>query len=83
MSQREVMIVVAHAYGCSMCRDRLLADPDSIFRGRSLTPQEKEQLAQLKSGDFVTAELLARATGSTAEEINTYRDHPVARLRHF
>jgi hypothetical protein len=83
MSQREVMIVVAHAYGCSMCRDRLIESPATVFTGRSLTPQEKDVLSQLKSGDFITAELLARAIGSTVDELNTYRDHPVARLRHF
>jgi hypothetical protein len=83
MSQREVLIVSAHALSCSACRERLLTDSAAVFIGRALSAGEKEQLAGLKPGDFVTPELLARALGVKVDDVNTYRDHPVARLRHF
>ncbi len=83
MSHREVMIVLAHAQACSSCRERLLTNPDSVFLGRALTPDEKEALAKLRSGDFVTPEMLARAIDTPVDELQSYRDHPVARLRHF
>jgi hypothetical protein len=83
MSQREVLIVLAHAMSCSTCRERLLEKPDSVFLGRALSGDEKQGLSRLKSGDFVTAELLARAAGVQSDELQAYRDHPVARLRHF
>ncbi len=83
MSHREVMIVLAHALACSPCRERLLSQPGSVFSGRALTPEEKESLSKLGEGDFVTAALLSRAIGVTSDELSSYRDHPVARLRHF
>ena len=83
MSHREVMLVLAHAISCTPCRERLLDQPNTIFMGRSLQADEKEALAKLTSKDFVTPELLARAIGVPVDELNTFRDHPVARLRHF
>jgi hypothetical protein len=83
MSQREVLIMMAHALGCMSCRDRLLEEPDKVFRGRSLTGEEKEALAKLTSADFITTELLSRKINIPADQIREYRDHPVARLRHF
>ncbi len=83
MSQREVLIVLAHAMGCTACRQRLLERPNTVFSGRALSPAEKEGIARLKESDFVTPELLARAAGVQVEELQEYRDHPVARLRHF
>jgi hypothetical protein len=83
MSHREVMIVLSHALACSPCRERLLTKPNSVFSGRALTAEEKEALAKLQAGDFVTTELLARAAGTSTDELSSYRDHPVARLRHF
>jgi hypothetical protein len=83
VSQRELLLVLAHAHGCTLCRDRLLTEPASVFRGRSLNDAEKEALTRLKSTDFITPELLSRATGITMSQLEEYRDHPVARLRHF
>jgi hypothetical protein len=77
------MIVLSHALACSSCRERLLEKPASVFSGRALTPEEKEALTKLKSGDFITPELLARAIQTPVDELQSYRDHPVARLRHF
>jgi hypothetical protein len=77
------MIVLSHALACSSCRERLLEKPASVFSGRALTPEEKEALTKLKSGDFVTPELLARAIQTPVAELQSYSDHPVARLRHF
>jgi hypothetical protein len=83
MSQREVLIVLAHALSCSTCRERMFEKPDAVFRGRALSSEEKESLSKLSSGDFVTAQLLARAMGIRVDELQAYSDHPVARLRHF
>lgn len=83
MSQREFLFVVAHAHNCAACRDRLLADPPAVTLGRSLSPHEKEALARLTFDDFLTPERLVRAAGVTVNDLDQYRDHPVARLRHF
>ncbi len=77
------MIVLSHALACSSCRARLLEQPASVFSGRALTADEKEALAKLQSGDFVTPDLLARAIKTPVSELQSYSDHPVARLRHF
>jgi hypothetical protein len=83
MSQKEFLIVLAHATSCSACRSRLLAEPDTIFRSRSLTEGEKETLSHLKDSDFTTNELLARASGVRTDDLRAYADHAVVRLRHF
>jgi len=83
MSQREVLIMLAHAQWCAACRGRLLAEPDAVFIGRALSAAEKEVLARLTEEDFMTPGTLARALESTVSELDSYSDHPVARLRHF
>jgi hypothetical protein len=77
------MIVLSHALACWSCRQRLLEKPASVFSGRALTAEEREALTKLQSGDFVTPELLARAINTPVDELQSYSDHPVARLRHF
>jgi hypothetical protein len=83
MSAREALILLAHAQICERCRERLLGEPSAVFRGRALTDEEKARLSELDSSDFVTAELLAEASGYDLRDLNEYHDHPVARLRHF
>jgi hypothetical protein len=83
MSAREVLIILAHAQMCERCQERLLSEPDAVFRGRALTDQEKAILAGLKVTDFATTEQLATAAGQSASDLTGYHDHPVARLRHF
>ncbi|HEX9115915.1 MAG TPA: hypothetical protein VGA61_07600 [Anaerolineae bacterium] len=83
MSQREVLIVLAHALSCSMCRSRLLEKPTAVLRGRALTEAERECLSKLTDKDFVSAELLAGSTGTTSADLHAYTDHAVVRLRHF
>ncbi len=83
MSQKEFLIVLAHAMSCSACRSRLLAEPATIFRGRSLTDDEKETLRHLSDEDFTTTELLARGSGARTDDLRAYADHAVVRLRHF
>jgi hypothetical protein len=83
VSQREVLIVLAHAMNCMNCRDRLLREPSAVLRGRALTEEEREILSNLSDQDFQTAELLARGTGTTADNVRSYVDHAVVRLRHF
>ncbi|PKO23096.1 MAG: hypothetical protein CVU38_05865 [Chloroflexi bacterium HGW-Chloroflexi-1] len=83
MSQREVLIMLAHAQWCAACRGRLVADPDAVFIGRALSAAEKEILTRLTEEDFTTPGTLARALEITVSEIQSYNEHPVARLRHF
>lgn len=83
MSAREVMIVLAHAQTCEPCRERLLRDPTAVLRGRALSDEEKSMLSGLTAEDFTSAERLAQAAACTPADLSEYRDHPVARLRHF
>jgi hypothetical protein len=83
MSHREFMIVLTHAHLCSPCRSRLLSSPADVFASHALTPEERETLAALQSEDFITPDLLARATNTTTAEQDEYRDQPVVRLRHL
>ena len=83
MSQREMLLVLAHAHGCTTCRDRLLSDPAAIARGRPLSDAEKHTLSGLKFEDFITPDLLARAAGYSAADLDAYRDEPIVRLRHL
>lgn len=83
MSQREMLLVLSHAHGCSACRGRLLSDPGGLLRSRPLTEAEKSTLARLTFDDFITPEILARAAGCTIAELDRYRDEPVVRLRHL
>ncbi len=83
MSQREVLILLAHARQCEPCRRRFLSAPASVLAGRALTAQEKGALSELSPDMFIDAVRLAAATGCSAHEIEEYRDHPVVRLRHF
>ncbi len=83
MSQREFMIILAHAHVCGGCRDKLLADPAATTIGRALSADEKWTLGNLKFEDFITPDTLARATGVTVGALDAYRDEPVVRLRHL
>jgi len=83
MSQRELLIVIAHANQCDMCRSQLLTEPDRVFSGRALTEDERETLKKLSRDDFVTPDLLAKAAGLTSEVLVSYQDNPIVRLRHF
>jgi len=83
MSQREVMLVLAHAQLCPGCRQRLVLAPAEVFVGRNLSGDERKSLTGLTSDDFITPELLARAMHTSVEELRVYADHPIARLRHF
>lgn len=83
MSQREFMIVLAHAHICGACRDKLISTPGAVFSGRALSPDEKARLTDLQFADFITPDTLARATGSQVAELDAYREQPVVRLRHL
>lgn len=83
MSQREFMIVLAHAHVCTACRGQLLARGVAALTSRPLTNMEKDTLTALKFDDFVTPETLSRAAGVTMSDLDAYRDEPVVRLRHL
>jgi hypothetical protein len=83
MSQRELLLMLAHAQMCAACRDRLAANPSAVFSGHFLTAAERETLAKLPPEAFVTPEALARAAGVAMGQLEEYRDHPVTRLRHL
>jgi hypothetical protein len=83
MSQREFMIILAHAHVCSACRSKVLAAPGSVLASRPLTEVEKERLTGLEAEDFITPDALARATGISPADLNAYQDEAVVRLRHL
>lgn len=83
MSQREFMIVLAHAGNCGMCRQRMLDNAPSVFTGRALTEGEREILAGLKFEDFLTPENLSRAAHVSRDELERFSAEPVVRLRHL
>ena len=83
MSQRELLLLLAHTQMCLTCRDRLLAAPQAALAGHNLGTAERELLYQLKEADFFTPERLAAATGVKTAEINEYSNHPIVRLRHL
>jgi hypothetical protein len=83
MSQRELLIVIAHANQCDMCRSRLLTELERVCSGRALTEEEVATLSKLTRDDFVTPDLLAKAAGLTTEALISYQDNPIVRLRHF
>lgn len=83
MSQRELLLVLAHAQLCGACRERLLAAPQAVLTGRLLSEGERESIARLQAADFFTPERLARVSGVSAAELNEYANHPVVRLRHL
>ncbi len=83
MSQRELLIILAHALCCPTCRNRLIDAPQLALRGHALTEDEKERLGRLRNEDFLTPELLARSSGTAAADLQAYGDYGVVRLRHF
>jgi hypothetical protein len=83
MSQRELLIVIAHAHQCEVCRSRLYSEPARVFSGRALTEDEMAVLSRLEPDDFITPDRLAAAAGVSGEALAGYQDHPLVRLRHF
>ena len=83
MSQREVLIMLAHARWCATCRAKLLTEPLPLFVGRALSDDEKTLLANLKADAFASPARLVQQTGFSLDELDTYAAHPVVRLRHF
>jgi len=83
MSQREVLLVLAHAQQCERCRTRMLEEPDRILIGRALSQDESAMLGKLAAEDFLTPQTLAKAAGVPASSIAEYSNHPIVRLRHF
>ncbi len=83
MSQRELLIILAHALGCPKCRSRLLEEPQLALRGHALTEDEKQRLGKLTNEDFLTPQSLARSSGTAAADLQAFGDYGVVRLRHF
>lgn len=83
MSQRELLLALAHAQLCVACRERLIAAPQAVLTGRLLSEGEREIIGRLQAADFFTPERLAKASGVSADELNEYANHPVVRLRHL
>jgi hypothetical protein len=77
------MIIIAHTHACTLCRSRLLNDPEATLAGHSLTNDEKTILSELKTENYLTPDTLTRATGITGPELEAYQDEGVVRLRHI
>lgn len=83
MSQRELLIILAHTHVCEACRSRLLVDPEAVLAARPLTPAERESLSRLKPEDYATADSLGHAAGIAADDLQAFRSEAVVRLRHL
>ena len=83
MSDREFCIVLAHALWCGACRARLIQDPASVTTGRSLSGDEKGRLAILTEEHFSSPNTLAKTVNLTTDQLASFADHPVVRLRHL
>lgn len=78
-----VLIVAGHAWLCSTCRSKLLADLDGVLIGQGLSAEERKLLSQLTSSDWATAGSLAQALGVARCDLEKAMNHPRCRLRHL
>jgi len=83
MTDRELLMVVGHAYICQSCQARLLAEPTRALAGQRLGSQEREKIAKLTGESFSSLTALATAIGATTAELYAIMDEPRCRLRHF
>jgi hypothetical protein len=83
MSRRTYLIIIAHTHACTLCRGRLLNDPEATLAGHALSDDEKTILSELKSESYLTPDTLTRATSISNAELEAYRDEGVVRLRHI
>lgn len=80
---QDFALVVGHAWRCYECRDKLLLDPQSTWRGYKLSDAQRHRAMSLTEEAFQTVMALAEATELTVAEIEYAIDHPHARLRHL
>ncbi|RLT33092.1 MAG: hypothetical protein DWI57_17930 [Chloroflexi bacterium] len=80
---RDYFILIGHAWICPDCRQRLLAEPETIIVGHKLSDEERACILVLTDESFGTMMTLATATGITVEDVHMAVDHPRSRLRHL
>lgn len=78
-----VLIVAGHAWQCSPCRRKLLADPDGVLIGQGLSSEERKLLSGLTPADWATVSSLAEALGVARCDLENAMRHPRCRLRHL
>jgi hypothetical protein len=83
MTDRELLMVVGHAYSCQNCQARLLADPARTLAGQRLGTEERQALAKLTAESFGNLTALAAIIGATTGELYAIMNEPRCRLRHF
>lgn len=80
---RELLLVVGHAYICQQCREKMLADPARTLAGQRLNAEERKLISELKEESFRNPSDLARLLGSNTSEFYEIMSEPRCRLRHF
>ena len=80
---RDYLILIGHTWICTDCRQRLLANLDTMLIGHKLSDEERERLEELSDGSYRTMMELADATGLSMEDLRIAIDHPRSRLRHL
>jgi len=80
---RDYALVIGHCWRCYECRENLLADPETAWRGYKLTMEQRTLALELVDEHFATVMTLAAATGLSVQELEEAIDHPHARLRHL
>jgi len=80
---RDFALIIGHAWRCTSCRERLLAEPATVCIGYKLLETERQSIENLVDGSFHTVMRLASETGLTTQELEQAIDHPRARLRHL
>lgn len=80
---RDYLILLGHTWICDRCRQRLLADPDTLLIGHKLSEDERERMHALEEESYRTMMDLAAAAGISMDELRAAIDHPRSRLRHL
>ena len=82
-TQRELLIVVGHAYNCLACRERMMDNPAKVLSGHKLDAEAKEAIGNLSMESFHNTSKLAEVIGTTTSEIYDIMNEPRCRLRHL
>ena len=82
-NQRELLIIVGHAYNCLACREQMLDNPTKVLASHKLDAEAREAIGKLTTESFHNISRLAEMIGTTTAEIYDIMDEPRCRLRHL
>lgn len=80
---RDYLILIGHTWICTECRQRLLAETDTMLIGHKLSEEERERMGELSEDSYRTMMELSEATGLSMDDLRLAIDHPRSRLRHL